>query len=107
MPRYYQRKKNNPYYIPGSLYDYIIACIIYAAPFLDDPESVNKQTKPLQAEIELIKENVERIPETYRAAVIDSLVHQSACPEEINKRIFSDIRSCLIYNIAKDLRLTF
>lgn len=105
MPRYYQRKKNNPYYIPGSLYDYIVACIKWAAPLLDDPERINEQTETLKREIRIIERALKEIPGKYRAAVLDSIIYEKPCPEWWAARQLSDTRARIIFIIAKDLDL--
>lgn len=84
---------------------YIIMCVRNAYPYITNEYSIEELTDTMKKEIEIVRKNIEALPEDSKDAVIDSVLTESAYPKGSNKKTLSLIKSLFIYNIAKDFYL--
>ena len=128
MPRDYQRHKNNPYHLPGSLYKRVLFTVrdydrmkievedlILLSP---DPEGGPKGNGPgdptanaamridsIQNQIRAIELALRGIPAEYRKGVFDSVRYRRRYPIDADRSTYARYKNRFIWFVAKNLGL--
>lgn len=120
----YQLKKDNPYWLPHSVYmqalwiirdyDRIVYeadSIITDSPSYDCGLDKSKISDPVFGKVlrrsvlaeraKKIKECLNVIPEEYRSGVWSSIVYRTRYPDDANKRTYGRYRAQFIHRVAK------
>lgn len=127
MSKDYQPKKNNPYYLPRPIYlqvlwlirDYYRMVEEYDHAIWDSPGPPDGQPRGnnigdptereaarrivLQDKIAAIEQSLISIPEKYREAIWNNIIHHEKYPTYYSKNTYSTWRCKFIYSVAKKL----
>lgn len=126
--RDYQRKVNNPYYLPKTLYRRVLSMIrdydrqraeindiLYGTPNVEVSVSGGMPGKPVEniairlskyeGDIEAVEKSLEKIPEEYRKAVFDNIRYGERFPETASYRTWLRWRQRFIYFVAEKINL--
>ncbi len=129
MPTEYQRTKNNPYYLPDTLYKRVIAVIrdynrqraeiievLYSVPDIENSEISKSGTgKPTekkadrlwynQNDVEAVVNGLSSIPEEYQEGVFRNIIYNEKFNNTASYRTWIRQKQRFIYEVAKNLHL--
>ena len=126
--RDYQRKKNNPYYLPKTLYRRILSVIrdydrqrqevddiLFSTPNCEVVVSGGMPGKPTESvairlsqhenDIEAVEQGLIQIPEEYRDAVFNNIRYGERFPDEASRSTWFRWKREFIWHVAENLNL--
>ena len=130
MAQDYQRRKNNPYFLPGTLYQRVLAVIrdyerersemidmLYSIPNKDMTEvsKSNGNGKPTERkaiilsfyknDIDAVVSALEKLPIEYRQGVFKNIVYRERFSDIAAYRTWIRQKQRFVYEVAKNLNL--